>query len=350
MNYTTNQQVFCLNALSNHSSFYNSPGTNAVEIARKTKTDIITVLTDKDLLVANNIQKEIGVWNLVWGPCVVAKDGKALNTMYIAANNSNDYVVAIAGTDMTSITDWCSEDFAVDTKVEWPLFKNTDYNTMVPMISQATFNGFTDLKGMIDIDQNVNAEYFLSSRSDKIKSITIAGHSLGGALSPVFALYLYQMFAKDSKIPVNCNPVAGPTPGDIVFAGYYDNQLGATTTRVWNSNDVVPHAWNYMLMQDIEALYFPSPACPPEVHDFVEKYRAETQHNNYTHVVADAAPFRSGMYNAGFSGLPAFLDELKCQHICAYSDYFQIGQFQLRVQKLLGLPNPYFSAGCTPVS
>lgn len=343
MNYTFNQQVFCLNTLSNRSSAYNGMFTNADDIASHTKNDIIQALAD------GNIQNEIGVWNLLWGPRVAAHDGKAINTMYIASNAEGQYVVAIAGTDMTSIKDWCSEDFNVATKVEWPLYTPTKQPTMTPMISNATSDGLKILLGMTDPANNSQSALDFLKKQKDIKSITVTGHSLGGALSPAYALYSYQSFASARGIQVYCNPVAGPTPGDIVFAGYYDNQLGTNTTRVWNSQDVVPHAWNAALMKDIEALYFPEPACPPDVIKFVETLRNDYEHNNYTHVVADAPSFTSGLYKSGSSGIDAFLAELKCQHICAYGDYFEIGAFQQRLQTLFKLTAPYFSAGCVVV-
>jgi hypothetical protein len=344
MNYTFNQQVFCLNALSNRSSAYNGMFTDAKDIAKQTKIDIQKVLNDKDSSVSNNVQSEIGQWSLLWGPVVVAYAGKAINTMYIAASGGQ-YVVAIAGTDMTSIKDWCSEDFKVKNTVAWPLFVND--GSKVPMISEATDDGLNALLTMTDPDpKGPTALDFLIAEGDKVKGITVAGHSLGGALSPVYALYLYQKFANANNIPVNCNPVAGPTPGDNTFSDYYGQRLAKTTTRVWNSQDVVPHAWDYNLMAEISALYDPAPSCPQVVTDFVNAKRKETQQNNYTHVVPNAPSFKMALFNSGSSGLPAFLEQLKCQHICAYGNYFQIGGFQQRVQTLLGLTNPYFSAGC----
>ena len=41
-----------------------------------------------------------------------------------------------------------------------------------------------------------------------------------------------------------CLTSAGPTPGNSDFASYFNSQLGPSTTRFWNTLDVVPHVWN----------------------------------------------------------------------------------------------------------
>lgn len=101
MTYTTQQATFCLNIISNLSAQYN--GNNQATIQSKTAEAINKVLNN------SGTAPLIGNWTCAWGPVVVAANNKAINTMYVAKSKDNgqtNYVVAIAGTDATSVLDW----------------------------------------------------------------------------------------------------------------------------------------------------------------------------------------------------------------------------------------------------
>ena len=51
---------------------------------------------------------------------------------------------------------------------------------------------------------------------------------------------------------------AAPTAGNRDFAAYTDARIGATLHRVWNSLDVVPHAWAEADLGAIDGLYKPA--------------------------------------------------------------------------------------------
>lgn len=98
-------------------------------------------------------------------------------------------------------------------------------------------------------------------------SITVTGHSLGGALSPAVALVLLDSqgaplsqpngWDPASKSHLSVVPSAGPTPGNEIGRDYYDGRIGKTTDRLWNAIDIVPHAWQISMLKEIPAIYQP---------------------------------------------------------------------------------------------
>jgi hypothetical protein len=75
------------------------------------------------------------------------------------------------------------------------------------------------------------------------------------------ALWLYENQATwnptGKQITVNTQFSAGATPGDKTFSDYYGNtEPGLNqSSRLWNSLDIVPHAWNIEQLQQIPTLY-----------------------------------------------------------------------------------------------
>jgi len=334
--YNLNQQVFCLNTISNLGNMYHG---TADAIAAQTKTSINSILGNAQIIGL------IGNWCCVWGPKVVAAEGKALNTMYIAKNaDTAQYVIAIAGTDSKSLLDWFLEDFLVTTKVDWPYI--SDAGSPHPMTSLSTSIGLNALIGMAEVidGDHIHARDYLEKVA--AKNVMVTGHSLGGALSPAYALYLYDtmsQWALRTQVTISCLPVAGATPGDKAFSDHYQAQLGASTTRVWNVKDVVPHGFEQDMLRQIAAIYEPQIKTPIAIKGAVELIRLLTVTKGYTQLMPDV----SGISSKICDSITTFDQELLCQHICAYADYFQISTFQTCVQSILGLPSPFFSDGCS---
>lgn len=253
--YSFEQQVFCLSWASSLS--FNLTG-SAEEIAQQTKEMLLEVLADPA------VRNLIGVWNLVWGPGVfagsLAGPDKSLNAMFIVvpALDPQQAVIAIAGTNGTSLMDWIVEDFDVGYKVPWPF----GFSPLRPEISAGTFYGLDKLVSMKASDSlgnpPVTARQFLAGQS--FTRIMAAGHSLGGALSPCYALYLDETrpgWNASGSAALSCLPTAGPSPGDAGFSSYYDARLLPSTSRVWNSMDAVPHAFNTLRLGQVPTLYEP---------------------------------------------------------------------------------------------
>jgi len=336
--YSNDQQVFCLNTISNLGSTYNG---TAQQIAAQTLASIDSILGNGQVIAL------IGNWTRVWGPQVVAAEGKALNTMFIALSaDTGQYVVSIAGTDSRSLLDWFLEDFFVATKVDWPYVG--DGPTPHPMTSMGTSIGLNALLGMADTDpvtgMHIHARDYLQNVA--AKNVMVTGHSLGGALSPAFALYLNDTLSQWSTgaAPViSCLAAAGATPGDQAFSDHYGQQLGATTTRVWNANDVVPHGFEQDMLNQIKTIFEPQVATPIEVKGAIDFIKIITIDKGYTQLM----PAVPGFTVAACTGAASFNTALLCNHICAYAGYFQISGFQTSVQQILGLQNPFFSDGCS---
>jgi len=169
--YTEQQQAFVISVLSNNAAGQTG---DPASIAAWLKNDVTTLLGQK------TFTDLIGNWSLVWGP-VVWQDASINSTVadnvMMAAQNSdtNDIVVAIAGTNPNSAFDRGTEDLDVGTTVTF------DSNSG-SWISQGASDGITNLEGMTD-GGNSLVDY-LNGISPTNANLIFAGHSLGGALAP----------------------------------------------------------------------------------------------------------------------------------------------------------------------
>ncbi|KAB8154939.1 hypothetical protein EZY14_003400 [Kordia sp. TARA_039_SRF] len=225
----------------------------------------------------------IGDWKAIWGPIVYANNATsqsvhADNTMGMYYNEAeNTIVIAIAGTNINSPYGWLVEDFSVHKTVSWELV------TGVPSsgnISTGTHTGLNILLNMTDkaTETLVTAlKNFVSNQTSTEKiQIAVAGHSLGGALSPTLAMYLVDTKSEwdaANKTTIGAFPTAGPTPGDEGFASYYEKQIKAKNIYYLsqhNALDIVPHAWEKGDLAKIPTIYNkyikqPNDANPAEV-------------------------------------------------------------------------------------
>ncbi|EKU96430.1 Lipase (class 3) [Leptolyngbya sp. PCC 7375] len=362
--YSFEQQIFSI-SWSTILSF-NFKG-EASEIASKTKESLVNVLEDKE------IQKLIGVWNLVWGPGIYADsfvgEEKSLNMMFIVVpeGDPEQAVVAIAGTNGSSLMDWIVEDFNVKETVPWPYGPSSGEAE----ISKGTYFGLDKLVNLESVDPTSNAsitaQQYLSRRP--FKNIMVTGHSLGGALSPCYSLYLdetrSQWDLSESTI-ISCLPTAGPTPGDLNFSQYYDSKLSKTTHRQWNLMDVVPHAFNTELLAQVPDLYEPDLSASVGVKLLVRWIQRDTKSLDYLNIAPDAKGFPSKVFDLtdfisndkykaiaedieeaiqtfeeelkpfeshsfGIGSILLFLIQALIQHTIGYIAYFDIGDFSQRL-------------------
>lgn len=223
----------------------------------------------------------IGTWSTVWGPVVFESEpgptSYADNVMYVAANADNSvYLVGIAGTNPNSRYDINQEDLAVQETVAWnaafpSLQPYSQPGGLSPYLSVGTALGVNNLLGMADGANHTLLAFLQSLPSSTTGKATLifAGHSLAGALSPSLALAFFNpnggRLSLSDWANVYVYPTAGPTPGNADFGAYLaavfpPTAPGSKPYQVWNRNvmntiDVVPHAWEISMLDEIPTLY-----------------------------------------------------------------------------------------------
>ncbi len=268
-------------------------------------------------------------WRLVWGAALFSFPlnlGRHIdNVIFVARNGeTNDYAVAIAGTDARSLADWVCEDLTVHELKPWP-FPVTWPSP--PKISAATHHGLTilrDLRPPLDHPGALETVFtFLKSVAEEREvNVSFTGHSLGGALAPTLALALVDDSQSWSRKP-NVVPFsfAGPTPGDGVFAAYFASVFGDRLQRIWNGLDIVPHAWNVPQLQQIPILY---PPVVRQIKETVDRWVERVRNDDYT-PLNDAPPTFNGPLAPVSPTHPSpvnnFIAQAVHQHISAYLDW-----------------------------
>lgn len=245
-------------------TFQGSGSKSAFEVMQ----DYVTKVAH-DVLADTDIQKYIGSdWQPVWGPIVWSKDqhnqtAHSDNTMGAYYSPSqNLFVVAIAGTNPISPYGWVVEDFDVITTVKWDSISGAGSGS----VSQGTATGLGVLLNMKDPSRDNQGlietlHNFIHDHSISNAELAVSGHSLGGALSPVMALYLsdtQSSWDPDGSVSISAYPTAGPTPGNKTFANYYEKQINDKKIKylsLYNPIDCVPQAWVIDNIGTIPSLY-----------------------------------------------------------------------------------------------
>ncbi len=207
----------------------------------------------------------LGPWTLLWGPGIFQAVPGAVpaNTMFLAElGHTGELFISIAGTNPFSPYAWFAEDFDVDESRAWTYGKGNANGA----ISMATLTGLRALQGMVpprEPGKNKTLVEFLRGYLKKRRKnvpVTVAGHSLGGALSPTLALWLLDTQADwdpHMHAEISVYAYAGPSPGDADFAAYIEKRFGPSMHRIFNPMDVVPHAWDVDDLSELKALYTP---------------------------------------------------------------------------------------------
>ena len=262
--------IFCLNVLANIGA--TEKGTKA-ELEVKINELLTKVFTSQDVIDL------LDSWKVVWGPAVYQSMMTATlgvfaqgsrspdNTIYMAQSmtSKNKYVVAIAGTVNESWYDWLALDADIIRTIDWPY---GDSSMKSGWISEGTFNGLTTLQAVTPtLPGPQKGKSILKALHDIMKNATdktqiyITGHSLGGALSAVVALWL-----KDCQVLWDPNNIAsiiphssaGPTPGNYIFSAYFGRRFEDTEPkRIWNDKDIVPYPWSSSAFEALYNIYKP---------------------------------------------------------------------------------------------
>ncbi len=248
------QIMFFLSITSNAGSDITGSGIGAkVNAEIQKKLDILNTQSDSN-------------WSIVWGAGLFQNNpgGVLDNAMYAAFNpdymGKPTYFISVAGTNASSTFDWLTEDLDTSTVVQWPYSKTKANISKGISIGLSKLVAMQPEKGLPGASQTLNT--FLSKNLSQYDEYTLitGGHSLGGALSPLVALWLkdtQSTWDKDSKVTdFQSWPSAGQTPGLENFTTYYNSQI-PKTQRIFNSLDVVPHAFNKDTLEAAKTLYAP---------------------------------------------------------------------------------------------
>jgi len=195
--------------------------------------------------------------SVCWGPVELTKSFGLVSysKMFVAKNEAtNEYFVAIQGTNPFSSTAWKTEDFDIGTSQPFsnllpPPVTNAEKALVLAtenaLISQGTFNGVSDLKELVDKNTKQTLVEFLAAEQPSY--IYVTGHSLGGTLAPV--LYAYINAILNDGAPITNMALwtfAGLTPGGAGFNDYFNSLLPNNQDFLWriqNSLDVAPKLW-----------------------------------------------------------------------------------------------------------
>jgi hypothetical protein len=215
-------------------------------------------------------------WSLAW-QATQAIEG---NLAYIAYNGSSQYVVAIRGSlfeiSLAAFDDWFEQDFNVFEQATWQFPPPSVGAATYPKISQGSSDGLQHLTELVDSSGTTMLDFLLRQAVPSQASIGVVGHSLGGALSTVFAPWLYyQITAVANQSAPSLFPVftfAAPTAGNSQFAAAFDT-LFPNSWRYLNALDLVPMASVPLTILGMGLLY-PSPA--PKASDVSVTYNGLT--------------------------------------------------------------------------
>ncbi len=253
------------------------------ELRRHAEQDVPKILSDP------KVTAEIGQWDLLWGPVVNTQsqtcDNRCYsdNTMFLVKGKDPDHpekdmlVLAIAGTNFSSLFDWGTEDFDVTTMVEWPnasadasffSYFSTPTTTQDPNVSQtgnyisAGINvGVNILLNEMTYEGKTVVEYLKDNfgEMDDSMELAVTGHSLGGGLSPVLALALKDgqgYWNPKGKFQLTTYPFAGQSPGNGPFASYFFTRIPTEDFHGhYNSLDVVPKGFATETLNEVQNLY-----------------------------------------------------------------------------------------------
>ena len=290
------QTTFFWSVLSNRVSSvgYPSDSTLTPEAARKAAEQGLSqrLATEINAVLENTLlQQAVGSdWQIAWGPAIYVAEPKsntahpscfyASNAMMVMHSPSQKrYIVAIAGTNPASVFDWLSEDISLSPGYDWAstlaswksghhdIPQKGHKNTAT--VDNCTFTGVSALlNNMQSNDQSLVT--FLQGVDTSGHTLTLTGHSLGGALSPMLALALvdptHALQSNWRADQVQVYATAGATPGNAALAAHYLQVFpprkapDALPWQVWNSTvwnqfDVVPRAWAHSTLDAMPTLY-----------------------------------------------------------------------------------------------
>ena len=179
----------------------------------------------------------------------------------------------------------------------------------------------------------------LSGPGDPV-TVTVTGHSKGGAQAPALALALAQCqggqapagwrWDPEHRARVECWSFAGPTPGNRAWAEMADRVLGDRCHRIYNRLDLVPQAWSVRpehpgdadtFIERAPDLYGAGVHRIPGLDRLAQGIAADVGHLEYTHLQAGARMLPGEVD----PDKTLFLEQVTYQHMEAYLEMMGLG-------------------------
>ncbi|WLG42756.1 lipase family protein [Pseudomonas sp. FP1740] len=275
-----------------------------------------------NILSRLNGSKVGGGYAVVWGPALVM-DGDYvahITVVLMGGKSGNDTVVVTSGTLGNSLKDQLDD---LDIFPMVPLKNLIKSCPVSANLSQGTADGVT---AILTTASTISGQGTLNDFLGKQRSgatIRLVGHSLGGALMSVVALYLKDKF---SGLNFHCETIAAPTAGDGFFASYFNKQMAGNALRIYNTLDVVPMAWCATSLDFSLTLYEPTNVIDPVMKEMVWVGIDTVTNNNLNYT-------QWGMGNANMELRLCGELQAECTSYSAQSSYQHIYEYM----SLLGL-------------
>lgn len=214
---------------------------------------------------------------IVWGPAVHLPEETAVPLaprvsdalVFVCRDKrTGDFFVVFRGTNPVSATEWLLQDFRVNYQVPW----NTVQAGPAPAEALVSEGTATAVRLRSTLEPGAGLPGAGTTLGQALRQILeqaggpvtlhFTGHSLGGLLAPVMALWLADGLEQEGRqdLLVRYRPVihayAGPTPGNRAFAAWMERRLGPGR-RYANRLDVAPGVWARRDMAGLPWLYLP---------------------------------------------------------------------------------------------
>jgi hypothetical protein len=288
-------------------------GEELVIQAERISTGITTQLADTSLATGNN-------WELSW----LGLSEDRANLAFIAVSTSlNAITVSIRGTLFSSMID-LGEDLDVGSLAQFTA-GTTSTTTPPLLVSKGANTGFAEVTSAVDVRSGAQyqntvlidalIQIMASNQLGSNPTLYVTGHSLGGALATMVALYL-KIWEFLNTVTFAVYTFAAPTAGLQEFAEYYDqvltNNSPNQTWRVYNVWDAVPNAW--ASLGTLKGFYPnpPGPAQDTDVKIIIDDVLPSMPGNNVyvqTNINTNSYPINTEPYGTKGTYDPEFVDK-----------------------------------------
>ncbi|MFD8785010.1 IPT/TIG domain-containing protein [Kitasatospora sp. NPDC059599] len=238
---------------------------------------IVQQLSDKTLATQGN-------WELAW----LGLSPDNANMAYIAKGPSSQFAVVVRGTVGNAID--TVEDLDVGTVVPFTVGGPSPVS-----VSKGAMTAFTQVVAMTD-ESSAAGSGLVEALTSLLKpaqgaTVYVVGHSLGGCIATMLALYLQAQTWNDSP-QFAVSTFAAPTAGLKDFADRFNSVKWALYQGYVNKYDLVPLAWAGL---DTAKQWYPSPGpvAPPAVKDLLTVIKGLSGTNEYVQPTTAFSPLNA---------------------------------------------------------